>query len=157
MAIRRYANTWAEDEYRVTPRELAAYRLAALNFTNKIRAELGKEPIDDLVPGVISEAARCTVTMSIDGQADGLYPRTDYHFVDIFQNPAFNDDEIEWPDQGDFRNGKLLSKKRYPTLVKSIRVPQRVQDFLSAFDDGMYGDLMVDYVELPMPPQSDDA
>lgn len=129
------------------------YEKAALRFTNKIRAELGLEPLEQLEKGNIGIASSCTLSASLLN-AEGLWPRTDYDFVDIIDiapilgddGPYFSDSSVGYVDA----KTPKARVRQAPRIVKSFKVPTLVKTFLRFFDDGKYPHLVTDdIVTLP--------
>lgn len=98
---------------KVSPRNLASWRKKALVFSNKIRAELGLAPLTELVKGSILHPNRCTISQSLS--AEGIYASTDYDEVYIDRHDS----------EGTF-----------------YAVPHSVGNFIVAFDEGYYPDLV---------------
>lgn len=141
-------------EFSYDTAHLKKYRNAALQFTNRIREELGQPPLEALLPGSISEATSCVVTKSIE--APGLYGNTGYDAVRIYDVTLPVDGNYclsnEHRAKGDefiyLRNDEVdefdHAESDHILPKKMVKVPADVQRFLKAFDDGWYEDLVLE-------------
>jgi hypothetical protein len=90
---------------------LDTLKAAALEFSNVVRGYDGREPLPELVPGVLTDCRGCTVAATIN---HGLEPR-----------------------HGTWEVGpKALKMSRYGEVLSSVPTPPMVSMFLAAFDAG---------------------